>query len=94
MTLSIKNKIDSSIHVLNKYTLRYLIASLSFYPIGYAIAKVMNLEYILNFKFVMIITVIISICSVFYIIVLLMFKDEALNNLLKIILNNFKRKRN
>ena len=93
MTLCIKNKIDSSIHILNKYTLRYLITALLFYPIGYIIAKVMKLQYILNLKFIIIIATIIVACSIFYIVVLLICKDESLNRLLKMIFNNLKIKR-
>lgn len=93
MTVCIKNKIDSSIHILNKYTLRYLITALLFYPIGYIIAKVMKLQYILNLKFIIIIATIIVACSIFYIVVLLICKDESLNRLLKMIFNNLKIKR-
>ena len=85
-------KIDSTIQVLNKSTLKYFLAAMMFYPLGFAISKIMNLQYVLDLKFVLTIAIIIITCAVFYFIILLVSKDKALFKLLDMILGKFKRK--
>ena len=63
-----------------------------FYPIGFGISKVMGLEYIINLKFIIIVAVIVMTCVIFYFVVLLVCKDEALVQLLDMILGKVKHK--
>lgn len=92
MMISCVRKIDSTIHVLNKTTLRYFLTAMMFYPIGFGISKVMGLEYIINIKFIIIVAVIVMTCVIFYFVVLLLFKDEALLQLLDMVLGKVKHK--
>ena len=92
MMVSCVRKIDPTIHVLNKSTLRYFLTAVMFYPIGFGISKVMGLEYIINLKFIIIVAVIVMTCVIFYFVVLLVCKDEALVQLLDMILGKVKHK--
>ena len=93
MIVCIKREIDPTIRVLNKSTFKYFIASVMFYPISFAISKIMKLEYILNLKFIIIVSVIILACTIFYFIVLLLSKDEALSQLMDMILGKVRKKK-
>lgn len=94
MMISCIKKIDSSIRVLNKYVLRYFIISIMFYPIGIWLEKLIGIQYILNFKFIVDIGLIIILCSVFYFISLLILKDKALLQILDIVLQKLKVRKN
>lgn len=93
MMISCIKKIDPEIKVLNKYVLRYFVISSMFYPIGFLMKKVMNIQYILNLKFLVDVGLIIIVCSIFYFIALLIFKDKALLQLLDIVFQKLKFKR-
>lgn len=94
MMVSCIKKIDPTIHVLNKSTLKYFLTAVMFYPIGFGISKLMGLEYVINFKFIIIVATIVIACSIFYFVVLLVSKDEALIQLLDMMLGKIKYKLN
>lgn len=94
MMVSYIKKIDSTINVLNKFVIRYFFISLIFYPLSIMISKTMGLEYILNLRFILIILIIICVCGLLYFISLLILKDKALLQILDIVLQKLKVRKN
>lgn len=92
MMISCIKKINPNIHVLNRSTLKYFLTALTFYPIAFIITKAMNLEYILNLKFILIIIIVVITCAIVYFMVLYLTKDKALYKLLNILLGKLKSK--
>lgn len=92
MTLCIRKDIDSSIHVLNKSTLKYFLSSLMFYPIFFVISKIMNLQYVINMHFIVTISTIVIVCIAFYIGVMIISKDAMFFQLLDTVLGKLKKR--
>lgn len=92
MILCIRKNIDSSIHVLNKSTLKYFLSSLMFYPICFVISKFMNLQYVINMHFIITISIIVIVCVAFYLSVMIISKDKVFFQLLDMVLGKLKKK--
>ena len=92
MVICIRKNINSDIKVLNKTTLRYFITALMFYPIAFIISKVVGFNLVVSISLIINIAIIIIACALFYFIILFIKKDEALFQILNIILYKFKRK--
>ena len=83
-----------AIRIFDWHTLKYLLASVCFYPIVTVICWVGKLEYAYNLRFFALIGASVAACVVFYGLVLLLTKDEALLHLLQTVKNRlFRRKR-
>lgn len=75
----IRRKIDSTINLINKNTVKYIVLALSFYPITIAIRHYIPLSYKLDLKFLVGITTIILSCGIFYFGVLYTLRDSYLH---------------
>ena len=90
----IRLNFGKAIRIFDWHTLKYLLASVCFYPIVAVICWVGKLEYAYNLRFFALIGASVAACVVFYGLVLLLTKDEALLHLLQTVKNRlFRRKR-
>ena len=90
MNKCIRKNINKRIHVMNKYTVKYLLTSFMFFFISGVLSKVLNIQYVIDIRFIINIAIIIITCVTFYISVLFITKDCAFFEIVDIVMRRFK----